>query len=149
MIAFLHFNTVTKSIVKHYNTVIKHRFITFWWNRNDAMKLFSFKIKTEKNKITTTLRIIASNRINAPTELVWNKFMISNHLCSIQNGRISKGIPNDEYICHFLFSAQKNSWLHFPYNNSLFENDFLMKQSHVKKNKIPIQKFDAVASQLI
>lgn len=48
----------------------------------------------------------------------------------------------------FIFSS-KNSWLHFPYNNSLFENDFLMKQSHVKKNKIPIQKFDAVASQLI
>lgn len=50
VIAFLHFNTVTKSIVKHYNTVIKHRFITFWWNRNDAMKLFSFKVKTQKPK---------------------------------------------------------------------------------------------------
>lgn len=60
---------------KRHNTIIKHRFMHFYVELRDATK--TIFILHKKRSITTTLKIIASNRIIV---VVCSECMISNHL---------------------------------------------------------------------
>lgn len=122
---FLQYYTVKIPLQKkkHHNTIIKYRFILQWW---DWMQQFICVLKDQKKVV------IAANRIITITCIVWTGRMISNHSCLKCIKRMIPKWNSEKRILFFFF---KIFYFEFIFTFTHFENDILMKQSHVGRIK--------------
>lgn len=119
-------NVLNKSKIKHYISLMQHKYILHWQHTIQHSKKLEF-YNTFKNEYTPSCYLELTSKLNERKELV--KFRIGNHKLMIETGRYSQ-IPRVNRLCPTCGSNQIEDEIHLLFHcpkYSIFRDRFYRK----------------------